>query len=130
MSAPHDFEVRQAPDRLAQRTIVGVTGGAVAIMFAALLAAWGLLVWWGQPARREAPAVAPRTIGTLEQTLILHTQRGLDLRKEQEASLRGFAWVDRDAGVARIPIEAAIDLMAEHPLPPDRALAPEPRGGR
>ena len=121
----HDFEVRQAPDRLARRRIALVTAAAAVTVVVALLVAWGLLEAWGQEPRRAAPPVAPRTIGTLEQTLILHTERGIELRREQEAELRRWGWIDRDAGVARIPIETAMELMAAHPLPPDRALSPE-----
>ena len=39
------------------------------------------------------------------------------LRAAEDATLHSYAWVDRDAGVARIPIERAIDLLAERGLP-------------
>ncbi|HJQ84172.1 MAG TPA: hypothetical protein VKA21_08855, partial [Candidatus Binatia bacterium] len=32
------------------------------------------------------------------------------LRREEEARLHGYGWVDRDAGIVRIPIERAIEL--------------------
>jgi hypothetical protein len=37
-------------------------------------------------------------------------------RAAREASTRTTAWIDRDAGVARIPVETAMTLMAERGL--------------
>lgn len=34
------------------------------------------------------------------------------LRAAENAALQGYGWVDRDAGIVRIPIERAIDLLA------------------
>jgi hypothetical protein len=41
----------------------------------------------------------------------------LALRAAEDATLHSYAWVDRESGVARIPIERAIDLLAERGLP-------------
>ena len=35
------------------------------------------------------------------------------LRTEEETVLNGYAWVDKASGVVRIPIQRAIDLLAE-----------------
>ncbi|MFL6655165.1 MAG: hypothetical protein ACJ8KA_10255 [Sulfurifustis sp.] len=35
------------------------------------------------------------------------------LRREQEAKLESYGWVDRERGVARIPIERAMELYVE-----------------
>lgn len=37
--------------------------------------------------------------------------------EKEKAHLAGYGWVDRSAGVARIPLERAIDLVAEQGLP-------------
>ncbi|HYL82447.1 MAG TPA: hypothetical protein VEU07_16635 [Candidatus Acidoferrum sp.] len=39
------------------------------------------------------------------------------MRTEEEARLRSFGWVDRPAGVVRIPIDRAITLLVERGLP-------------
>ena len=39
------------------------------------------------------------------------------LRAREEALLHDYAWADRDAGVVRIPIERAIELLAARGLP-------------
>jgi len=49
--------------------------------------------------------------------------------KEEEAAVTSYAWVDRDAGVARIPVTRAIEIVAERGLPvppplPETAPAP------
>ncbi len=39
------------------------------------------------------------------------------LHEQEDAMLHGYGWVDRGAGVARIPIERAIELLAKRGLP-------------
>jgi len=36
-----------------------------------------------------------------------------DLRDAQRRELAGWGWVDRDAGIARIPIDRAMDLVVK-----------------
>lgn len=40
-----------------------------------------------------------------------------DLRVHEEHVLNSYAWVDKDAGQVRIPIDRAIDLLAQKGLP-------------
>ena len=47
-----------------------------------------------------------------------------ELRARDAAALHEYAWVDRDAGVVRIPIERAIAVLAERGLPA-RPVAPK-----
>jgi hypothetical protein len=39
------------------------------------------------------------------------------LRKSEDETLTSYGWVDRKAGVVRIPIERALDLVAERGVP-------------
>ncbi|HJY85937.1 MAG TPA: hypothetical protein VKE24_03790, partial [Candidatus Acidoferrales bacterium] len=43
-------------------------------------------------------------------------QELLEMRAEAEAALNGYAWVDEKAGLARIPIDEAMKLVAERGL--------------
>ena len=59
------------------------------------------------------------------------------LRVGEEAALTSYGWVDRGAGVGRIPITRAMDLVLERGLPePEGPAAPptpdslSPAGGR
>lgn len=40
-----------------------------------------------------------------------------DLRAKQKALLEGYGWVNKEAGVARIPIEEAMKMVIERGLP-------------
>jgi hypothetical protein len=46
-----------------------------------------------------------------------------DLRAEERAALNGYHWVDRNAGVVRIPIDEAKRLVLERGLPARTAAA-------
>lgn len=118
-------EVVQEPDELSRRKIALVTAGSLLTTILALAGAWILLERWGHEARHGAPPVAPRTIGILEQTLVLATERGLELRKRQASELDAWEWIDRDGGIAKIPISVAMDVLATSPPPVDRPLEPK-----
>lgn len=50
----------------------------------------------------------------------LQTNPTIDLKQyeaAQEAKLNSYGWVDREAGIIHIPIERAMDLIAERGLP-------------
>ena len=60
--------------------------------------------------RREAPAEA-RT--PPEPRLLVDPRSALlELRAEEDALLHDYAWVNREAGIVRIPIERAIEVLA------------------
>jgi hypothetical protein len=40
-----------------------------------------------------------------------------ELRARQELLLNGYGWVDREKGVARIPIDEAMRIVVERGLP-------------
>jgi hypothetical protein len=49
---------------------------------------------------------------------------GLKLRAQEDAILTSYAWVDKKAGVARIPIDRAIEIVTERGLPPSKPMPP------
>jgi hypothetical protein len=49
-----------------------------------------------------------------------------DLRQQEEQVLERYQWVDKNAGTVRIPIERAIELIAERGLPVRGATPAEP----
>lgn len=69
-------------------------------------------------ARRPEPSPLPREAGPPEPRL--ETLPG-ELRRRQEAAqeqiLRSYAWLDREEGRVRIPVERAMDVLAERGLP-------------
>ncbi len=51
------------------------------------------------------------------------------LRREEEAVLNRYAWVDAGTGIVRIPIERAMALVLERGLPTRESLASSPAPG-
>ncbi len=60
-------------------------------------------------------AVLPRDLDRISKPLLEESNsQGLrDLRKEEDGILNHYGWVDRKAGVARIPIEEAIRILSQ-----------------
>jgi hypothetical protein len=117
MSA-HDFEVHQEEDVVASRRlvrigVVSVAVGAIGVLVAGVLLA--IRVGSVRPSNAGAtgPPPAPREISQVEQTPIWNTRVAWDLRDAQRRELAGWGWVDRDAGIARIPIDRAMDLVVK-----------------
>jgi hypothetical protein len=64
------------------------------------------------PLAKQAPPVAAGPQLQPNPSLELN-----DLRRQEEAQLNGYGWVDQPAGLVRIPVERAIELMAERGMP-------------
>jgi hypothetical protein len=117
MSA-HDFEVRQEEDLVASRSLLHVAAVSIAVGAIGVLAAgWLLSIRDGavKPnfAGRDGPRAAPSAISSLEQTPIWGEPVGEERQAAQRHELESWGWVNRDAGVAHIPIERAMDLVVE-----------------
>jgi hypothetical protein len=116
--AKEHFAVRQEADVVATRAILTVAIVAVIAASAAVGGAAALLCHVDGSLRPSAagpggPARPGRTISGVEQTPILDTAVGIDLRDRQRAELARWGWAKRDAGVATLPIDVAIDLVVE-----------------
>jgi hypothetical protein len=113
---PHDFEVHQEEDAVAVSRVmrVGVAAvviGAIGVFFAGLSLALRVGELKPSFAGPHGPQPAPSELSEVEQTPIWDTRRGEDLEAEQRHELDRWGWADRDAGVARIPIDRAMDLV-------------------
>ncbi|HKN48231.1 MAG TPA: hypothetical protein VJ144_09690 [Candidatus Polarisedimenticolia bacterium] len=51
------------------------------------------------------------------------------LRSEEDAILGSYGWVDRPAGIGRIPVERAIDILAATGLEPTPPTTPQVAAG-
>jgi hypothetical protein len=116
------FDVRQEEDRIASGSIlVAAVGwtvlGSLGVVAAALIliGAAGSL----RPSAADAagPASGGPRISGVEQTPIWNARDGLDLRTRQRAELEAWGWADRDAGIARVPIGYAVDLVLSQGAP-------------
>jgi hypothetical protein len=108
------FPVIQEPDKVRARRLIGIGFAGVIITLVSLGIADALLASAGRGRDQgtATPTQAPAEMGTIEQTLVLSTRRGIDLRNEQLEELERYGWADRDAGLAKIPIERAMDIVA------------------
>lgn len=117
MSEMSSHEVRQDPDVLASRQLVVILISAICLGVFGCFIAWVLIDsnyetgLYRDTLPVRAPT-APAVIGRVDQTLIDVTQVASKLAEEQARILRTYQWVDRESGVARIPIDVAIRAAA------------------
>ena len=54
-----------------------------------------------------------------------------EFRAQEDALLSSYGWVEKDEGIARLPIDVAMGIVAERGLPkfPPPAPSPAPAGG-
>jgi hypothetical protein len=87
-----------------------------------------VFLWWLQglyqrQTERAQMQAYPLAAGQQEQLppiprLQEHPQEDMsELRERQQALLNGYSWVNRDAGIVRIPIEEAMRIVVQRGLP-------------
>jgi hypothetical protein len=112
------FPVRQEEDIVPSgrlvRIVLGTIGvGLLGVFFAGVVLETNTGGIRAHALNGAPPRAAGPTIAQVEQAPILGAAAGLDLQRAQRAELSRYRWVDRDAGVAGIPIERAMDLIVE-----------------
>lgn len=89
-----------------------------------LLAMWLLFDYFAaRRARLEAvpsPMFEARQLPPEPRLQVSPQQDMRQMRATEMAALHSYGWVDRQAGIVRIPIERAIELLAERGLPAGR----------
>ncbi len=119
MSHPHDSagHPRAEDDHVESRTVVLVGVGALLSFTVAALAvmAYLRLDVAGRPAPTLPPELGQTKIALVEQSLFFdgNLLRGEKDRAARLARLQAWGWVDRARGVAHIPIEEAMTLVAQ-----------------
>lgn len=83
----------------------------------ALIGMWGTFVFLNGQAAARDPQLSPLAVkpDTLPPDPILQVNEPADLKKIQEAEeqiLKSYAWIDKEKGIVRIPIEEAIRIVA------------------
>lgn len=73
-------------------------------------------VWWSVHLDRGAPQIARDTklgaaLTVVEPSLIATNTKARDLASTQRQTLASWAWVDRERGIARIPIDEAVEVV-------------------
>ena len=111
----------------------------VALGLMLLATAWGLILVRLSPyfeirasASQSSPTVAGISAAKLPPEPRLQNNAVGDLRQIQAAEdqvLTSYGWVDRKKGVVRIPIDRAIDLLAQRGLPGRTARSTQDNAG-
>jgi len=106
--------------------IRGIFGFAAGLLVVAVVIHVLIYVLFGYFQRREDVktvaeyplAAAQRDRQPPEPRLQTNPRQDLaDLRANEEQQLTGYGWVDKNAGIVRIPIDAAMKLTLERGLP-------------
>jgi hypothetical protein len=105
------------------RALLGFAAALVAVAIVVHLMVWVLFRFFEARAARPTPVEYPLAVQQEnrlppEPRLQTNPREDLrELREGEEQTLSSYGWVDRNAGVVRIPIEEAMKLTIERGLP-------------
>ena len=94
------------------------------------LAMWGLFRLFAAQERAGQRELAPGVAASLRRTPAEPRLEPLPLvprqalRAAEDARLSSYGWVSRSGGVARIPVDRAMELIVEHGVPGGRPFPP------
>jgi hypothetical protein len=113
----------EASDPRSRPLVLFAAGLAALIGIVLCVAAW--IVHAGErSAMPERPGASPPSGPSLQAEPRVDLRSWLAARREQ---LEGYGWVDREAGIARIPIERAMQILLERGFPVAPASREEDR---
>ncbi|HEX3772982.1 MAG TPA: hypothetical protein VHV51_00890 [Polyangiaceae bacterium] len=101
--------IAQEPDAIPLRRHLLTAALAFVVAALGVFAARQLL----HHARRGERSLLHAPLAGLEHSSIAQTERGIERETAQKKRLSSYGWVDRNAGLAHIPIERAIELRAK-----------------
>jgi hypothetical protein len=125
-AASPGYETRDAyaPGVFGFLVILGV------VLVVVSLLSWGLFRYFSahpvdQPAS-DSPFAGARQIPLGPQLQVNPREDWLKFREGQEKSLETYAWENRSAGIARVPIEVAMELLVKKGVPVQGAAGSQP----
>jgi hypothetical protein len=85
------------------------------------LVSWGFTRMAERGERPPPPMMSRKAELPPEPRLQVRPQSDYErFRAREDAALQGYGWVDRERGIVKIPIERAIEVLAERGLPARR----------
>ncbi len=107
----HASRPPQAEERLPRRQSLVLFGFTVGVVVASLLVSYAVLRLFSSDRPAARPTPVAREVSGIDQTLIARDRAGVRSRAEQRRVLEAYGWVDQQAGVVRIPITRAFELL-------------------
>jgi hypothetical protein len=105
-----------------------------AVLVAAGLVCWGLFHYYSghavDQAATDSPFADTRQLPMGPQLQVNPREDWLKFREEQQQALETYAWENRSAGTARVPIEVAMDLLVKKGVPVQDATETKPAAAR
>jgi hypothetical protein len=120
---PAEHEPEEFDRELNLPAILWTTGGVIATCLISVVAMWGMFVGFDAFDRRHAAppppmAEAARQQAPLEPSLQAAPAEDMDaMRAAENKTLQHGGWVDQGHGTVRVPIDVAIEVLAERGLP-------------
>lgn len=122
----------EASDARPRPLLLFALGLVVLLAGALAVCAWLARRWSAEESQRDEPhPMKPFREGPTAPLLqAVPTAELRAHRKEEAERLNTYGWVDQPNGIAHIPIERALELVAEHgiPAPPQLPEPPEESG--
>ena len=100
--------------------LVAFAAGVVALVVLGVLGSAAVFHFFVRHQPLGPPASPFEDVRTVPPEPRLQTTAPLDLKRyrdEQEKTLEGYGWVDSQAGVVRIPVDRAMDLLLQKGYP-------------
>jgi len=117
MSEERGYEKRDVSPRVIAALVVGLA--ALTVVAAVLM--WGSFAYFQRRAEQARESPSPlREERVLPPPPRLQVAPEADLqavRQKEEERLSSYGWIDREAGVVRIPIEHAMELLLKRGVP-------------
>jgi hypothetical protein len=111
-----DAPLGHEPDAVSVRAVTGTVVGLVILVISTLVLLYAVLNLLARATPvPPAPSLVhlPPETSTAPRLNPAQFRQLRDLRAQETEILSTYGWVDRKAGVARIPIERAIEIMAQ-----------------
>ncbi len=135
---PDNPEVHHEHSDVNVRGILIFVGSLLALGIVIHVALWGLFRYFESRERAADPTPAPLAAArpVVPPTPRLQTAPRLaydDFLRRQQDSLSSYGWIDQSAGVVRIPIDRAMQIITERGMPtggPWTPTQPHPHDGQ
>jgi hypothetical protein len=124
-------DVKYETEDFTPRGVRWFTAGLAVLAVMVLLLMGGLL--WilsgGRPPGQGVvtPSVPAPNMSPAPDLQVASSRDYQDMRAAEETQLHRYGWVDREAGIAAIPIQRAMEILAGRGLPTQKSQAKSPQ---